>query len=303
MTTSRGTILDPTLVKDLITKVKGKSSLAVLSKQVPIPFNGLKEFTFSLDNEIDIVAENGAKSHGGATLAPITIVPIKFEYGARVSDEFMYGTEEVKLDILSSFNDGFSKKVAKGLDIAAFHGLNPRTSTASAVVGTNHFDSKVTQKVTYAAASIDSNIEDAISAIEGSERDITGIALSPAARKALSDLKNSANERLYPELAWGGNPGTINGLPVNVNKTVSVGNKDEAIVGDFENMFKWGYSKQIPLEIIKYGDPDNSGKDLKGYNQVYIRSEIYIGWGILDANSFARIEVAPTQTEESGDSH
>ncbi len=50
-----------------------------------------------------------------------------------------------------------------------------------------------------------------------------------------------------------------------------------------------GYAKEVPMEIIKYGDPDNTGRDLKGYNQVYIRCEAYIGWGIMDADSFARI--------------
>ena len=60
-------------------------------------------------------------------------------------------------------------------------------------------------------------------------------------------------------------------------------------VGDFENAFKWGYAKEIPLEIIEYGDPDNSGNDLKGYNQVYLRAEVYLGWGILDPEAFARI--------------
>lgn len=50
-----------------------------------------------------------------------------------------------------------------------------------------------------------------------------------------------------------------------------------------------GYAKEIPLEVIKYGDPDNSGQDLKGYNQVYLRSETYLGWGIMDGNSFARV--------------
>lgn len=288
---SKGTLFDPELVTDLINKVKGKSSLAKLGTQQPIPFNGMKEFTFTMDSEIDIVAENGKKSHGGVSLDPVTIVPIKFEYGARISDEFMYASEEAKVDILKAFNDGFAKKVAKGLDIAAFHGFNPRTGSASTVVGTNHFDSKVTQTVDYAAATIDDNIESAIALIEGSEGEVSGMALSPAARQALAKLKNSANERLYPELAWGGNPGTINGLTVDINKTVSNGNVDEAIVGDFENMFKWGYAKEIPMEIIEYGDPDNSGKDLKGYNQVYIRAEVYLGWGILDPSSFARIIV------------
>lgn len=54
-------------------------------------------------------------------------------------------------------------------------------------------------------------------------------------------------------------------------------------------MVKWGYAKEIPFEVIKYGDPDNSGKDLKGYNQVYLRAEVYLGWGIMDGASFVRI--------------
>ena len=97
---SKGTLFDPMLVTDLINKVKGHSSLAKLSNQQAIPFNGLKEFTFSLDADVDIVAENGKKTHGGASLEPVTIVPIKIEYGARVSDEFIYASEEAKIDIL-----------------------------------------------------------------------------------------------------------------------------------------------------------------------------------------------------------
>src|SRR5574344_495870 len=127
MVLERGNLFDPVLVNDLISKVQGKSSLAVLSKQVAIPFNGMKEFTFNMDKEIDIVAESGKKSEGGISLAPRKIVPIKFEYGARVSDEFLYASEEEQLNILKSFNDGFAKKVARGLDLAAFHGVNPRT--------------------------------------------------------------------------------------------------------------------------------------------------------------------------------
>ncbi len=285
-------MFDPTLVADLVQKVKGRSSLAALSGQTPVSFNGIKEFTFSLDSDIDIVAENGKKTEGGVTVEPITIVPIKFEYGARVSDEFMYASEEAQLNILEAFNEGFARKVARGLDIAAFHGFNPRTGAASAVVGDNNFDSKVTQKVTYAADSVDTNIEAAIALVEGSDGDVTGLAGSPTARQALAALKTSDGARIYPELAWGGNPGTINGLKSEFNKTVSVGSVDEVIVGDFENMFKWGYAKEIPLEVIQYGDPDNSGKDLKGYNQVYLRAEVYLGWGILDANSFARVATA-----------
>lgn len=292
MATTKGTLFDPELVSDLVTKVRGKSSIAALCGQTPIPFNGLKEFTFSMDKEIDIVAEEGKKTEGGLSLAPITIVPIKFEYGARVSDEFLYATEEEQIDILTAFNDGFAKKVAKGLDLAAFHGINPRTNSASAVIGGNHFDAKVTQTVTYASATPDDNLEDAIALVDGSEMDVTGMALSKAFGASMAKVK-AQGVKLYPEFAFGASPKTLNGIPVSVNKTVFGGTtKDHGIIGDFQNAFKWGYSKQIPTEIIKYGDPDNSGKDLKGYNQVYIRAEIYLGWGIMIPEAFAIIKEA-----------
>lgn len=290
MATTRGTMFDPELVSDLISKVMGKSSIAELCGQTPVPFNGLKEFTFSMDKEIDIVAEEGKKTEGGITVSPITIVPVKFEYGARVSDEFLYATEEEQIDILTAFNDGFARKVAKGLDLAAFHGINPRTNSASAVIGTNHFDGKVTQTVTYASATPDDNLEDAIALVDGSEADVTGMALSKTFGSDMSKVKANG-VKLYPEFAFGASPDTLNGIPVSVNKTVSGGTtKDHAIIGDFQNAFKWGYSKQIPTEIIKYGDPDNSGKDLKGYNQVYIRAEVYLGWGILIPEAFAIVK-------------
>ena len=290
MAAERGNLFDPELVTDLITKVRGFSSLAALSAQTPIPFNGLKEFTFNMDNEIDIVAEGGKKTEGGISLAPITIVPIKFEYGARISDEFLYATEDEKIDILSAFNDVFAKKTAKGLDLAAFHGINPRTKTASTVVGDNNFDAKVTHTVTYNAKAPDDNLEEAIHLVDDAEGDVTGMALSKTFGSDMAKLK-AQGVKLYPEFAFGASPKTLNGIPVSVNKTVmNETEKDHGIIGDFQNGFKWGYSKQIPLEIIKYGDPDNSGKDLKGYNQVYLRAEVYLGWGILLPESFARIK-------------
>lgn len=289
MATTKGSLFDQTLVTDLITKVRGKSSLAALCAQTPIPFNGLKEFVFSMDNDIDIVAEGGKKTEGGITLEPVSIVPIKFEYGARVSDEFLYAAEEAQLDILTAFNDGFAKKVAKGLDLAAMHGINPRTKTASTVVGTNHFDSKVTQKVTYAEATPDDNLEAAIALADGSEWEVNGLALSKTFGSAMAKVKANGIKQ-YPEFSFGASPKTFNGMACDVNSTVSGATvKDHAIVGDFQNGFKWGYSKEIPMEIIQYGDPDNSGKDLKGYNQVYIRAEIYLGWAILIPEAFSRI--------------
>lgn len=300
---NKGTLFPEELIPTLLNKVKGKSSLAALCKQEPIPFNGYKEFTFNFDKEVDIVAESGAKGKGGVTVTPVTVLPVKFEYGARISDEFKYASEEVKLDYLTAFAEGFAKKLARGIDLAALHGVNPRTGQASTVVGTNNFDSKVTNTVTMGTGTVDDDVESAIAMINATENDVTGMIMAPAFKAALSKLKNTNGEKLYPELAWGSNPGTINGLPVESNSTVSANQSlDRAIVGDFENMFKWGIAKEMPIDIIEYGNPDNDTTlgDLKGHNQIYLRAEAYVGWGILDASAFAIIKEAQEEEEDGG---
>ena len=291
-----GNLFPQTLVTDMFSKVKGHSSLARLSTAAPIPFNGLKEFTFSLDKEIDVVAESGAKSKGGSTATPVTIVPVKVEYSARISDEFVKASDEVKLNYLTAFSDGFAKKVAKGIDIMAMHGFNPRTGTASTVIGTNHFDSAVSQIVTESAGvTADANIESAIALVQGSDCDVNGMAMSNTLKAALAALTTTDGKKLYPELAWGNQPSMINGLPVDSNSTVNFNSSlDRGIVGDFANAFKWRYAGDVSFEVIQYGNPDNDATlgDLKGHNQVLLRSEAYIGWAILDPNAFAIIKAA-----------
>lgn len=291
---TRGNLFPETLVTEMINQVKGKSALAALCAATPIPFNGMKEFTFTFDKEVDVVAENGAKTKGGVTVSPVTIVPVKIEYGARISDEFDYASEEAQLDYLKAFAEGWAKKAARGLDLMALHGINPRTGSASSVIGDNHFDKKVTQTVTITGSSTpDANMEDAIAMVQGSEFDVTGAAFSPAFRSSLAAMKTDDGRKLYPELAWGSNPGSINGLRVESNSTISANSSlDRVLVGDFESCFKWGYAKQIPVEIIRYGNPDNDTTlgDLKGHNQIYLRAEAYIGWGILSPAAFAWVK-------------
>ena len=120
-TISKGTMFPPQLAAEIFNKVKGHSSLAMMTTSEPIPFNGKDIFTFSLDHEIAIVGENAAKPAGGATMTPVQIRPVKVVYQSRVSDEFMLAAEEAQLDTLRAFVDGFSAKVARGLDIMAMH--------------------------------------------------------------------------------------------------------------------------------------------------------------------------------------
>lgn len=296
---SKGTLFPEVLTNEMFNLVRGKSSLARLSNSAPIPFNGARVFTFNFDNEVNLVAENGAKANGGGAVAPVSMVPVKVEYGMRVSDEFRFAAEEARIEYLRAFAEGFSAKLARGLDIMAMHGINPRTGLTASTLTNKNFDDLVTQTVTYAAATADANVDAAVALVEGNEHEVTGMAMAPAFRAALAALKKgtNSNEPLFPELAWGSNPGVIRGLGVDTNATVSFNSSlDRAIVGNFRDYFRWGYARGINIEVIEYGNPDNDAEagDLKGHNQVYLRGEAYLGWGIIAPAAFARIAASST---------
>lgn len=279
------------LASNMFNAVKGHSTLARLCAATPTPFEGVTEFVFSMDGEAEIVGEGQAKSPNSANIVPVKRVPVKFVYQHRVSDEFMDLTEEGRVPVLQAFADGFSKKIARGLDIAAFHGINPKTGLASDVVGTNHFDAQVTQTVELEGAADDA-LNSAIKKVQTAERDVTGLALSTLFGDSLSEVKVNGVIQ-FPEFRFGGRPQSFAGRPTDVNTTINKKiaaktERDLAIVGDFANAFRWGYAKKIPLKVIEYGDPDGLG-DLQRMNQVLLRSEAYIGWAILDPASFARV--------------
>lgn len=277
------------LIQDIFVKAQGHSSIAKLSRQEPLAFSGTDIMVFTLDGEVNLVAEGAAKGQHDGGNATIKMVPYKVEYGQRVSDEFIRCSDEKQLHYMRAFTDGFGKKIARGLDIMAFHGVNPKTgSPATATIGTNSLDTnKDVTAITYVAATPDVNIEAGITAL--GDYEFNGLAIDKSMAGALAGLKVNGVPQ-FPELAWGANPERIKGVASDVNSTVSAVTGKHAYMGDFENYFRWGYSDLVNFEVIEYGDPDNSGNDLKGYNQVYLRAEAWFGWAILDGAAFARIE-------------
>ncbi len=289
-----GTLFKPELVKELISKVQGRSVLAKLSSQTPIPFNGVEQFIFNLEGNAQIVGEGEQKQAGKAKITSKVIKPLKFVYQARITDEFKYASEEKQMSFLSAYMDGFAKKIAEAFDIAALHGLEPKSMTDATFRSTNSFDGVITGNiVTYDEAHIDDNIDAAVQQIVGKGGEVTGIALSPTAGQALAKVKVKDVVQ-YPEFRFGQNPDSFYGMKSDINKNLTVtggtAETDHAIVGDFQNRFKWGYAENIPMEIIEFGDPDGAGRDLKAYNEICLRAEAFIGWGILDEEAFARVK-------------
>ena len=302
-----GTLFPAKLVSEMFNTVTGHSSIAKLCGAKPIPFSGMTEFVFGMDGEAEIVGEAGQKSPNSATFAPVTITPIKFIYQHRVTDEFMSLSNEARLPILQSFSDGFAKKIARGIDIAAFHGINPYSGAASAIVGTNHFDSIATTTVSHVrsgagATNADDVLDTAVQTIVAADRGVTGIAMSPLFGADMAKVKVNGVVQ-YPEFRFGQTPSSFAGWTLDLNNTVNKKistdtSRDLAIVGDFRGALRWGYARNVPFKIIEFGDPDGQG-DLQRLNQVCLRAETYVGWGILDAASFVRVVETVTAGQTS----
>lgn len=285
---TKSTVFDNALVTELINKTKGRSTLAKLCEQTPQTFGGIEEMMFSLDGEVSIVAEGAPKPAGSAEFKGVIVKPVKMVYQHRVTDEFTKMSEERQANYLAAFTDGFAKKIARGLDIAAFHGIDPASKETVASLNTKNFDMSSVGSVVAVSGKEDEAIDSAIAAIE--EADNYSFAFSKAFATSLSKIKVNGVVQ-YPEFRFGRNPGSFAGSVCDINSTVSYNNANTlAYVGDFMNNFRWGMVDNIPLEIIEYGDPDGQG-DLKRNNQICLKSEAYVSWGILDASAFKKIVV------------
>jgi len=297
--TTSALTLSPELVKEIFSTVKGHSSLAKLCGAEPVPFKGMDVMTFSMGNEAELVGEGGSKSPGDAGFGTVTIKPFKLVYQHRLTDEFVKMSDQEQIPYLEAFGAGFAAKIARAVDICGFHGVNPRTKAAADSIKAKCLDAVVTNLVGYTKAAPDDNLDAAIALINAAEREFSGMALAPAFGSDMAKVKVNGVVQ-YPEFRFGGCPANFAGSTLDMNTTVAFGDlqNDKAIIGDFANAFRWGYCENIPMEIIQYGDPDGQG-DLKRKNQVVLRAEAYIGFGVIDPASFAIIRDVLGLTVES----
>jgi hypothetical protein len=77
---------------------------------------------------------------------------------------------------------------------------------------------------------------------------------------------------------------TVSGQPEATDTRV------RGIVGQWD-LLRWGVQRRVPVELIRYGDPDGQG-DLKRNNQIALRTEVVYGWGVMDLDGFSVIETA-----------
>lgn len=293
-------ILPAQTLDGIVEGTKTNSTIVALSGQDPMKFGNVNIVTFDADPAAEFVDEGAAKSSEDIKPSVASAVPHKAVVTYRTSDEFMWADEDYQLGILDKFAEKAARALGRALDLGAYFRINPKTGNE--ITAWTNYVNATTNRVEIAADSDpELLVETAAGLLVPNGINASGIALSPQLAWDLATVRYADGRKKFPEVGYTIAPTTFAGLLASTSTTVSGKPRDKdaadngvrAIVGDFNEGLRWGIQREVPFQVIPYGDPDNSGRDLKGHNEVALRAEVVYAWYAF-TDSFAVIENEPT---------
>lgn len=284
--------LPVSVATEITKKAKDTSTIAALSPAEPQLFLDKDYMVFNGSSEAEVVAEGAQKSSYEETLTPVVGKRFKVQTTTRVTSELKWADEDNQLEIIQNIQADQAKALGRVLDYVIYHAFNPKPKTTL-----GGFTALSTSAVQVTASGDDVEDIDALAEAVSDEYDINGIAMSKSWAARLRKLRVPATGmRLYPEIPISLQVGNLDGIPAATSGTVNgrlitPDTKVLAFLGDF-SLIKWGMVRDIWSEIIAYGDPDQTGKDLKAYNQIAYRTEAVYSYAILDPKGIAVLKEA-----------
>ena len=284
--------LPVSVATEITKKAKDTSTIAALSPAEPQLFLDKDYMVFNGSSEAEVVAEGSQKSSYEETLTPVVGKRFKVQTTTRVTSELKWADEDNQLEIIQNIQADQAKALGRVLDYVIYHAFNPKPKTAL-----GGFTALSTSAVQVTASGDDVEDIDALAEAVSDEYDINGIAMSKTWAARLRKLRLPATGmRLYPEIPISLQVGNLDGIPAATSGTVNgrlitPATGVLAFLGDF-SLIKWGMVRDIWSEIIAYGDPDQTGKDLKAYNQIAYRTEAVYSYAILDPKGIAVLKEA-----------
>ena len=270
----------------IINKVGNTSTIAALSPSTPQLFLNEDYMVFNGAAEAEVVAEGQKKSSYEQTASYITGKKFKVQCTTRVTEELKWADEDNRLEIISSIQEDQTKAIARALDYVIYHAINPKSGETL-----SGYDALTAKAVTVTDSEDDiANVDALADAVN--EYEINGVALSRTWASRLRKLRVPATGmRFYPEIPINLAAGTLDGIPAATSTTVNGAKATEetkvlGIMGDY-SLIKWGMIRDIWAEVIQYGDPDQTGVDLKAHNQIAYRTEAMFSYAVLDPKAFA----------------
>lgn len=300
--TNEAKVLMPRNIADgMITEARTQSTVAALSGREPQRFGETEYIIFNDFPKAEFVAEGAQKSSTTGGYTSVKSAPKKAQVTMRFNEEVQWASEDYQLSILSDLAGAGQVALARALDLGLYHRINPLTGAPIATW--DNYLNATTKRVEIGTAEADADIRAAVGLLLQATPSwgVNGIAIDPKLAWNLSNLqtKNAdgspSGTQRYPQLGFGSNITNFLGVNTAQGNTVSgtpeaADTKTRAIVGDFQNGIRWGVQRELPVELIRFGDPDGQG-DLKRNNQIALRLELVYGWYVF-TDRFAVVEDA-----------
>lgn len=293
-------VLLPKEVATVITQTaKDTSTIAALSPSEPQLFLDKDYMVFTGNSEAEVVAEGAQKSSYDESLTQVVGKRFKVVTTTRVTSELQWADEDSQLEIIDSIQRDQAQALGRVLDYVVYHAFDPKKKTkldgftalddtAVAVTATNDRVADI----------------DALAEAVNDRYDINGLALSKTMANELRKIRvPSTGQRFYPEIPLNLQVGQLEGVPAATSGTVNgrlitdTPTNVLAFMGDF-SLIRWGMVRDIYSEIIQYGDPDQTGADLKAHNQIAYRTEAMYSYAILDPKGIAVLKTAAQSADK-----
>ena len=288
-----GITLPKNIAAGLFAKALTGSAVAALSGAEPQQFGEVTHMTLTGAPRAEYVGEGANKAPTNATFGTKVATPHKVQVTMRFNEEVQWADDAYQLGILTTLADQGGLALARALDLGVFHGINPLTGAAVASIVVGDRIATTTNSVELVTATLttpDTVIEAAAGLVIADGYIPDGIAFDPTYSWTVATARYVDGRKKYPELGFGSNITSFEGLKAFSSSTVSglpeaADTKVKAIIGQWD-LLRWGVQKRIPVELIKFGDPDGQG-DLKRTNQIALRLEVVYGWAVMDLDGYA----------------
>ena len=291
-----GITLPKNIAKGMFAKALTGSAVAALSGAEPQEFGEVTHMTLTGRPRAELVGEAANKSDTNATFGTKVVTPHKFQVTMRFNQEVKWADDAYQLGVLKTLADEGGLALSRALDLGVFHGINPLAGTAAASIVVGDRIGTTTNAVEITTATLttpDLVIEQAAGLVIADGYIPNGIAFDPRYAWTIATSRYADGRKKYPELGFGQNVTSFEGLNAYSSSTVSglpEASADtglKAIVGQWD-LLRWGVQVRVPVEVIEFGNPDGLG-DLKRQNQLALRLEVVYGWGVMDLDGFSLV--------------
>src|SRR5450756_483865 len=288
-----GITLPKNIASGLFAKALTGSAVASLSGAEPQQFGEVTHMTLTAAPRAEYVGEGANKAPTDATFGTKIVTPHKVQVTMRFNEEVQWADDEYQLGVLTTLADQGGLALARALDLGVFHGISPLTGAAVASIVVGDRIATTTNSVELVTATLttpDTVIEAAAGLVIADGYIPNGIAFDPTYAWTVATARFVDGRKKYPELGYGSNITSFEGLKAFPSSTVSglpeaADTKVKAIIGQWD-LLRWGVQKTIPVEMIEFGDPGGQG-NLQRTNQLALRLEIVYGWGVMDLDGYA----------------